>query len=457
MSYQKGRRFATWAPLLIPFYIPRGAEWDQVWTGAERVAAAHGPLLPAVSTLMLAYGVVAAALAMVLLVRWARVGFTLPAWAPRAEAPPTSFSITNGFYTVEVSPDGRGFSRVLSAVRPGFEFDITKRPDDPLQLRGKFVFLREVDEHDLALGPAWSLGRQPMLTIGPDFQVTQLSPTALKLANSAYGLYAEATIEVPRDRPLERWRVRIENRESRRRWVELTTYQEWGLHAAGAYQRTPGYNAMHIGTYFVRSLHAVLGRNRLLKTPHADPAQQHMRARSRSTRWAWPSRVRPALSATRTAAVASSAPARCETRRHWRRKACATPRTRACSTISTPSPACASLSSWRPGLRSRCRFSMGWPRTSRRPRDYRRPSCARRNRRRDSSPLPWSGWELIEHYRRNPETSCYSFSPDGMEVRTTPDTSRPWGHVMANALGQGTILSNDGEFSRSPATLSRMA
>ena len=26
------RRFGTWAPLLIPFYIPRGAEWDKAWT-----------------------------------------------------------------------------------------------------------------------------------------------------------------------------------------------------------------------------------------------------------------------------------------------------------------------------------------------------------------------------------------------------------------------------------------
>ena len=34
------RRFATWAPLLIPFYIPRGAEWDQVWGEAERMQSA---------------------------------------------------------------------------------------------------------------------------------------------------------------------------------------------------------------------------------------------------------------------------------------------------------------------------------------------------------------------------------------------------------------------------------
>src|SRR3954468_24705556 len=29
------KRFATWAPLLIPFYIPRGADWDYAWHQAE--------------------------------------------------------------------------------------------------------------------------------------------------------------------------------------------------------------------------------------------------------------------------------------------------------------------------------------------------------------------------------------------------------------------------------------
>ena len=29
------KRFTTWAPLLIPFYIPRGADWDFAWSRAE--------------------------------------------------------------------------------------------------------------------------------------------------------------------------------------------------------------------------------------------------------------------------------------------------------------------------------------------------------------------------------------------------------------------------------------
>ena len=39
------RRFATWAPLLIPFYIPRGNEWNVAWDGAEVIARAHPQVL----------------------------------------------------------------------------------------------------------------------------------------------------------------------------------------------------------------------------------------------------------------------------------------------------------------------------------------------------------------------------------------------------------------------------
>ena len=32
------KRFTTWMPLLIPFYIPRGSNWDYAWSQAEAIA-----------------------------------------------------------------------------------------------------------------------------------------------------------------------------------------------------------------------------------------------------------------------------------------------------------------------------------------------------------------------------------------------------------------------------------
>ena len=57
------RRFGTWAPLLIPFYIPRGPEWDKAWTGAETLARGGAPMPDAVKTLAFAYAASGAAIA----------------------------------------------------------------------------------------------------------------------------------------------------------------------------------------------------------------------------------------------------------------------------------------------------------------------------------------------------------------------------------------------------------
>ncbi len=31
------KRFTTWGPLLIPYYIPRGTDWDKAWSAAEAI------------------------------------------------------------------------------------------------------------------------------------------------------------------------------------------------------------------------------------------------------------------------------------------------------------------------------------------------------------------------------------------------------------------------------------
>ena len=42
------KRFTTWGPLLIPYYIPRGKDWDQAWSQAEVIHShAQGGLLAA--------------------------------------------------------------------------------------------------------------------------------------------------------------------------------------------------------------------------------------------------------------------------------------------------------------------------------------------------------------------------------------------------------------------------
>jgi cyclic beta-1,2-glucan synthetase len=253
------RRFLTWAPLLIPFYIPRGVEWDYVWAQAEPLGRSAEPMLPAVSVLMAGYAVAAVGVVALVAFFLIRSRRATTAVAPR----PKPLSIGNGLVTAELHPDGRGYSRVFSQVRGGYVLDVTKRPDDPFQLRGKFFYLRALDEGPEAA--AWSLAQEPMRITGPDYAVTRISPTHARIVNSHAGIRVEAQITVDDNRPVERWQLRLTNLESRPRRIELTSFQELALSGVDAYRRTPAFAALHVGTWFLRPLAAIVYRNRLLR------------------------------------------------------------------------------------------------------------------------------------------------------------------------------------------------
>src|SRR5207244_1298894 len=85
------KRFATWAPLLIPFYIPRGADWDYAWSQAEVLQRSQGgglrailASLPLDRQLLLLAGVVAASTALCAALRQLRKRLGTrpqPAWS----------------------------------------------------------------------------------------------------------------------------------------------------------------------------------------------------------------------------------------------------------------------------------------------------------------------------------------------------------------------------------------
>ncbi|MCX7630401.1 MAG: hypothetical protein N2038_09135 [Geminicoccaceae bacterium] len=272
------RRFATWLPLLVPFYLPRGAEWDAVWSGAEQLRGAAAPLLPAVGTALVGYAFASGLCCLVLailyneLARARRIRQPRPRTQPGVGwAPDRPWLLSNGRYTVELAADGRGFSRVLSELHREFELDLTRRPDDPLRRRGKLFWLRDRD-----LPEALPIGLQALPgTADPSFpEMERLRPWQARLRRSCQGLRFQATVSVAASDPVELWDVEVENREDRPRRLRLTSYQEFALAPRDAYERAPAYAALHVATWFLPCLGAVLARNRMLpggaRRPEAD-------------------------------------------------------------------------------------------------------------------------------------------------------------------------------------------
>jgi cyclic beta-1,2-glucan synthetase len=277
------RRFATWAPLLIPFYIPRGSEWIAAWDQAEALSRAHPQALFPPAFVAGGFLAFALGLGLVMVLRREREARQIAHAQPETdelqdEAVSTAsigegYVIHNGFYTLALAADGRGWSRVFSSVRKGHEIDITRRPHDPLHLRGKFFYLQDLDMPPDAPEQLWSLTYQPLRTAGADYSVVQIDRSCLRIVNTWNGIRAEATVRVDCHEPVELWNVCLKNLTGQERTLQLTSYRELGLNFHEAYLRHPDYNNIHIGTWFVPGMNAIIARNRLLKGAGRDMAK----------------------------------------------------------------------------------------------------------------------------------------------------------------------------------------
>ena len=439
------RRFATWAPLLIPFYIPHGPDWDRAWTGAETIGRTHPPVSAPVWSVVAVYvlaflggGLALRAIAR----RWngARAsGAPVRPGTPAAlAAGPRLLSLANGAMTTEIGTDGRGYTAVTAMARGSHSIDVTRQPLDPLDLRGPFLFIRDIGA-GAARHPAWSLGFEPLRRAGPDYAVSQPDPATIAMRNSADGIRAEARISLGDGEALEYTRLVLTNTGAEPRRLALTSYRELAVHELGAYLRDPDFNALHVETWFVGALGAVLARNRLLRDPathrmshetvfHAVRAAGEVRLvgyEDSRTRFLGPGGLRdprglgpegrrapddegslytfdPAASLT----VAVDLPAKGRVEILF-----VTGRAR---------------SEWDAALRIAAAFA--GPALD--PMAFR----ALLRRRRAIAPGP----------ALPAETWPFRFETDTRLV-LTPQTPRPWAHVLANPTGFGTVVSNEGE------------
>ncbi|NCD25077.1 MAG: glycosyl transferase family 36 [Deltaproteobacteria bacterium] len=263
------RRFATWAPLLIPFFLPMGADWGYVWDTAESIqktGQGQASPLAVLVVLFLIGGTITALVSRARAKRQAKpranIGLACGLDRP-GYCPPDEIILHNGVYTVIQGRDGRGYSRVFSAVRHGREYDLTNRPVSRAHSVGKFLYL-----HEDGAAP-WTLGCRPIRRRDVNVCVESTGPLSLRMTGSCQGITVRADISLLPDKTVELCRVRLTNTAKHPRQLELTSYREICLNDPNPQLRHPFYNRQHIATWFVPELTAILGRNRILKTDAA--------------------------------------------------------------------------------------------------------------------------------------------------------------------------------------------
>lgn len=246
------KRFATWAPLLIPFYIPRGSEWDYAWSKSESLQAAAGDgLVAGLMAMPLPQTVILAAVA----IAAATFGFAVIRWIHSRSASRRArvWTLAGAQYEVVLKENGEMFSRV-----PAKNYDVSRRSYDQLDPAGRALFL--VDPSAEADDPAraWPLvGNFPRRRSSIP-QIEQ-SADALRIADSSHGVHATVDIELAGDGdPAEVWTVTLENLTDRERRLKLATYLEWVLNRPDADRGHTQYNRLFPEMEYVEDLNAVL-------------------------------------------------------------------------------------------------------------------------------------------------------------------------------------------------------
>jgi len=239
------KRFTTWAPLLIPFYIPRGNDWDEAWSRSQTLIgqAGGGPMaallaMPTIEQALILAGAALACTVVFAVVRWAR--------GRAGSAKPASWSIRNTEYEVTLAATGEVVSQATARG-----FDVSRRSYDLLDPAGRALFV--VDD-----AGAWPVvGNFPGGRAGP--------PTfgrvddALRVVRESGGLRASVEIRLagPSD-PAEVWEVTVENLSDSARTVRVVPYLEWVLNKPDADRGHTQYNRLFAEMEYAAGLHAVL-------------------------------------------------------------------------------------------------------------------------------------------------------------------------------------------------------
>ncbi len=427
------RRFATWAPLLIPFYIPRGADWDYAWSTAEAAQKAAGtPAWP--PSVLVGAGILACALALGL-ASGRRRG---------AKAAPEVFTLANGLATLSLDACGRGNLRAVSETRHGQALDLTRRPVDDLNPAGLFFYLREATEEGGER--AWSLGASPAGAAGASVSVEKIGRDRLRLVSTAYGVRTEAEVILADHEPLAVWRVRLTNLEARARRLELTSYREWIINDHALAVRHPAYNRLHVGTTFVGALGAVLAVNRVLANGARRPGRHlsHLTAfhaaagASDGVRLVGYEDSRPGFLGRGTLAAPDALGLPLRPLEDEGRAYTFDPLASLRFELDLPaggSVEAVFLDGCAPDELTAARriaavLHLPLPGEAELAAVLARPR------------VPSDGPRRPERARPGPR---HSFSADGLTLTMAADTPRPWSHLLANPLGCGAVVSNDGD------------
>jgi cyclic beta-1,2-glucan synthetase len=244
------KRFTTWAPLLIPFFIPRGKDWDWAWSQSEAIQRASGgglaETLEHFSALQMALAGIAAGLVV------GFVSFGVRAWRSRfAQGRQTSFRLKNHAYAVEWKSSGE-----ITGTLTENGCDLTRRAYDRLEPAGRALFVADVAP--VGQPESWPVIGNFPAEIAPPATV-EPNDSVLVLTQTVNEIQTVVRITLPSDSDaVELWEITVTNSGSRARDLKIVPYLEWVLNSPQTDRNHTQYNRLFHEVNYDASLNALI-------------------------------------------------------------------------------------------------------------------------------------------------------------------------------------------------------
>ncbi|QEH39254.1 N,N'-diacetylchitobiose phosphorylase (plasmid) [Aquisphaera giovannonii] len=250
------KRFATWGPLLLPFYIPRGKDWDQAWDTSQKIQAENTAGLLGTIVAMPPAQQVALALGAAAICGLAfAAGRTLRRRLGRPALP--TWTLENPRYRVSVNQIGEVRSTEL-----GRGLDLSRQSYDGRRPAGCALFLVEVAGDPGAASRAWPVVGNVPGEVAAGSGVAK-SGDRLVLRNVAEGVETAVEITLPEaDSSVELWSITVKDLSGAPRAIRVVPYLTWVLDRADTDRGHTQYARLFTETEYAGGLNALIAWNK---------------------------------------------------------------------------------------------------------------------------------------------------------------------------------------------------
>lgn len=266
------KRFTTWAPLLLPFYLPRGEEWDYAWNSAAAIQNASGSqgLIGWIKSWDLAQ--YSFALVTGLVVCFILSTAIRRMSVKRQQHKIKTFELSNGTYHVAYKDNGETYSALIQQ-----EYDITRRSYDGFDPCGRALFIVD-DNQSVDSGKRYwpVVGNYPSQQFVPS--KVEKNESEIIITNHQHDIKTRITITVPEsDSHVEIWTITLGNESKVPRQLKIVPYLEWVLSRGMDDRFHPQYSRLFPEMHYTDQGNAVLAwhkKTKLLGILAADRAPE---------------------------------------------------------------------------------------------------------------------------------------------------------------------------------------